>query len=46
MSNDVEASFVLTPLTPSQKRSAAACVSSQPDAALLLTMLGLDGVAP
>ena len=46
MKKDIEGTIILTPLPGDVLRAATAYVCTQPDADLLLAMLGLDGVAP
>lgn len=46
MTKDMEQNLILTPLPGDVLRSAIKFVCTQPDADLLLAMLGLDGVAP
>lgn len=46
MSKDIEDTIVLTPLSGDVLRAATAYLCQQPDADLLLDMLGLAGVAP
>ena len=46
VSTDVEDSLILHPLPGDLLRAATAVVCTQPDADLLLDMLGLGGVAP
>lgn len=42
MTKDIEGTIVLTPLAAEVASAAAAYVATQPDAELLLAMLGLD----
>lgn len=46
MTKDIEGTITLTPLDDDVLRAATAYVCTQPDADLLLAILGLDGVAP
>ncbi len=46
MTKDTEGTITLTPLDDDVLRAATAYVCQQPDADLLLDMLGLAGVAP
>lgn len=46
MTTDIEDNLQLTPLSGEVLRAATAYVCQQPDADLLLDMLGLAGVAP
>ena len=45
MTKDIEGTITLTPLNDDVLRAAANYVATQPDADLLLAILGLDGVA-
>ncbi len=46
MTKNMEQNLILTPLSGDVLRAATALVCQQPDADLLLDMLGLAGVAP